>query len=171
MESIPAWVLAILYWLHMLATVSWIGGLCALALFVLPAARSSLTIDQYSAFLLNLENRLQRLGWLSLAVLVVTGMFQMSAHPRYEGFLAVSTPWAGAILIKHLVIGVMVALSAYLTWGLLPRLSRLALLQKNGKLIDPSQLEKLQVQEIWILRANLVVSAVVLLLTAAARSS
>ena len=30
--SIPFWALSLTYWLHMLATVVWIGGLAALAL-------------------------------------------------------------------------------------------------------------------------------------------
>lgn len=171
MNATPPWILAILYWLHMLATVIWIGGLAALALVVLPAARHSLTAETYSTFLLRLDIRLQRLGWLSLGVLVVTGMFQMSAHPRYEGFLAITSPWAGAILIKHAVIGLMVALSAYLTWGLFPALSRAAMLQKAGRVVDSGQLERLKRREIWLLRVNLLAAVVVLLLTAWARAS
>ncbi len=155
----------------MLATVVWIGGLAALALFVLPAARGVLNSDVYSAFLMRLEARLQRLGWFSLGVLAVTGMFQMSAHPRYEGFLAINSPWASAILIKHLAVGVMVALSAYITWGLLPALNRLALLMKAGKLDDPGRLRTLERREAWLLRVNLVMAMIILLLTAWARAS
>jgi len=171
MEATPPWIITVLYWLHMLATVVWIGGLAALSLFVLPAARSALTSEHYTAFLLRLDARLQRLGWFCLVVLVGTGMFQMSAHPRYEGLLAITSPWASAILIKHLVIGVMVVLSAYLTWGLLPALNRMALLRQAGKLGDTTRFEALQRRETWLLRANLVIAVVILFLTALARTS
>ena len=32
MEATPSWIITILYWLHMLATVIWIGGLAGLLL-------------------------------------------------------------------------------------------------------------------------------------------
>lgn len=41
-DSPPAWALALSFWLHLLATVAWIGGLAAIALLVLPSARRSL---------------------------------------------------------------------------------------------------------------------------------
>ena len=38
----PVWALSIAYWLHMLATILWIGGLTALSIIVLPAAKKVL---------------------------------------------------------------------------------------------------------------------------------
>jgi uncharacterized membrane protein len=38
-ESTPFWALSLAYWLHMVATVAWIGGLVALVILVLPVAR------------------------------------------------------------------------------------------------------------------------------------
>ena len=71
----------------MLATVAWFGGLASLAIFVIPSARSTLERRQYAQFLGKVQGRIQQVGWFSLAVLTGTGMFQMSAHPAYEGFL------------------------------------------------------------------------------------
>lgn len=164
-------VLTLAYWLHMLATVVWIGGLAALALFVLPAARKSLPHTAYTRFLTGLQARFQQVGWFSLAVLAVTGMFQMSAHPAYGGFLAIDNDWSVAILSKHLVIGLMVLVSAYMTWGVLPALQRAAMLQSlKDEELSP-QARTLQKREALILRINLVLSFLVLLLTAWARSS
>ena len=59
--------LTIAYWLHMLATVVWIGSLASLAIIVLPAARKSLETQEYSALLLQVQARLQPVGWFSLA--------------------------------------------------------------------------------------------------------
>ena len=143
--------LSIAYWLHMLATVVWIGGLAALALFVLPAARAALEPGPYAAFLGALQRRLDSLGWFSLLVLAATGLFQMSASPHYQGFLAIQNLWAGAILIKHLLFFGMAGTSAYLTWGLAPRLRRLALLQAHQAQASPANAEqgaRLQRQEL-----------------------
>lgn len=167
----PPLVLTIAYWLHMLATVVWIGGLAAVSLIVLPAARKTLDSPAFSALLSRLQASLQRIGWFSLAVLIVTGMFQMSSNPFYHGFLAISNDWAVAILTKHLVIGLMILTSAYATWGLLPALQRTALLRAAGRVVEESKVAALENREVWLLRANLALAVIVLLLTAWARSA
>ena len=42
LETPPSWALALVFWLHMLATVTWLGGLAAIAILVLPAAKLTL---------------------------------------------------------------------------------------------------------------------------------
>ena len=165
----PVWALSIAYWFHMLATVLWIGGLAALSLIVLPAARKVLEPQPYADLLAALQKRLDPLGWFSVVVLLTTGMIQMSAHPSYEGFLSIAGLWAGSILIKHILFGIMVLVSGYVTWGLLPALRQAALLQSRGK--DLPEQEKLQKREIFLLRLNLILGIFVLLLTAIARSA
>jgi len=166
----PTWVLTIVYWLHMIATVVWVGGLAAMAVLVLPTARKSLSPEAYSAFLGPLQQRLQWLGWMSLAVLTATGMFQMSASPNYEGVLAIKNAWAVAILLKHIAIGGMVLISAYLTWILGPELSRLALRQAQKGGVTPAEAEKYRRKQQQIFWINLTLAVVVLALTAWARS-
>lgn len=167
--SIPYWALSIVYWLHMLATVTWIGGLAALALLVLPAARTALDAPLYARLLEAVQRRLDPLGWLSLAVLVGTGMFQMSANPNYQGFLAVSNRWAAAILVKHIVFLGMTAASAYMTWGLLPALRREALRAARG--LGAEGIGRLQRRQGMLLSLNLILGLIVLLLTALARAA
>jgi uncharacterized membrane protein len=171
--EIPYWALSFAYWLHMVATVAWIGGLAALAVVVVPAARRALDEAAYSKFLAGLQKRFDPLGWISLLVLSGTGLFQMSANPNYQGFLAFENRWAVAILTKHLVFLAMIAVSAALTWGVLPRLQRLALLAsaRRGAPPDPSETARLQRQEARLLRLNLLLALVVLALTALARAS
>ncbi len=165
----PVWALSIAYWFHMLATVLWIGGLAALSLIVLPAARKVLDLGTYADLLAALQKRLDPLGWFSVIVLLASGMLQMSSNPNYAGLLSISGLWAGSILIKHLLFGLMVIVSGYITWGLLPALRRAALLQASGK--ESPNAEKLQKRESFLLRLNLILGVLVLLLTAIARSA
>lgn len=169
--TLPDFALALAYWLHILATVTWIGGLMALAVLVIPAARRTLQPIDYAALLGRVQSNLQRVGWLSLAVLVGTGLFQMSAHPAYEGFLAISNTWAVAILIKHLVIGLMVLAGGYLTWVVMPALQRIALQRAAGGTVNAAMDAELRKRESLVLTLNLVLSIVVLLLTAIARAA
>jgi len=165
----PVWALSIAYWLHMLATVLWIGGLAALSIIVLPAARKVLDSRAYADLLAALHKRLDPLGWFSVIVLLASGMLQMSSNPNYKGVLSIQGLWAGSILIKHIFFGLMVLISGYITWGLLPALRRAALLQAHGK--ETHDAHTLQNRETLMMRLNLILGIFVLLLTAIARSA
>jgi len=169
MSAPPYWALSLIYWLHMLATVVWIGSLASLSLLVLPAARKLPPGEPYAAFLFALQRRLDPLGWICLLILVGTGLFQMSANPNYAGFLAIDNRWAAAILIKHLVFFGMTGVSAYLTWGLMPALGRAALRQAHGQATPEA--ESLRQREATLLRLNLGLGILVLALTALARAA
>lgn len=169
----PAWALSLAYWLHMLATVAWIGGLAALSLLVLPAARQALDPASYAALLGKIQRRMDPLGWFSLAILTGTGLLQMSANPNYDGFLTIDNRWAAAILVKHILFILMAGISAYMTWGLLPQLRRQALLQARSQPAAQTQetLARLGRREAWLLRLNLALGVLVLGLTAIARAA
>src|SRR5512136_1097243 len=98
----PVWAFPLIYWLHLLATVVWIGSLVALALLVIPAARR-LDASAQAALLDGIQQRLESLGWFCLALLLATGMFQMSANRNYSGLFSTANPWSVAILAKHLL--------------------------------------------------------------------
>ncbi len=120
--------LTIAFWLHMAATIVWIGGLFYMAVIVNPALER--LPEQRGRLAEDMRRRFQPLAWLSLFVLIGTGLLQMSGNPNYDGLFGFSNPWSRTILAKHIAIGVMVLVAAYQTWVLNPRLSRLALKQE-----------------------------------------
>lgn len=169
--STPTWALTLAYWFHMLATVVWIGGLSTLALLILPTAQRRLDEEALSIQLEGIQSRLDILGWFSLAVLTGTGLVQMSGNPNYEGLLEFGNLWSAAILFKHIVFGGMIAVSAYITWGVIPRLRRTVLYRRK---IQPGSLEedlapilKTNRRLVYI---NLALAVIVLAFTAAARA-
>jgi uncharacterized membrane protein len=163
----PAWALTLAYTLHMAATVSWVGGLLFQAAILMPAIQRSLDPAAAARLLETLRRRFDPLAWLSLAVLVATGLTQMGANPNYEGFLAFGNRWAAAILAKHAVIAGMVGLAAYQTWFLYPRLTRLTLVRGGA----PEAAAAASRQQASLGRLNLIFSAAVLALTAIARTA
>lgn len=166
---IPFWVLSLTYWLHMLATLLWIGGLAALVLFILPIARHILSPRDYLALFEKLQRRIEPLSWISLFILLATGLFQMSANPNYQGLLVMKNRWAVSILIKHLLFFAMVGLSGYMTWWVLPETRRTMMLQdQEGR---ESKMLQLRAREEWLLRLSLVLGILILGLTAVARAS
>ena len=169
----PNWVLTIVYWLHMLATVIWIGSLASLSLLVLPAASQVLDGDRYAALLGRIQKRLDPLAWFCLILLLTTGMVQLGASPNYRGFLSIEDRWATAILIKHILFLVLILVSAYMTWILLPSLRRLALRKAHqpGDAKTEAGADALKKRETIILRFNLILGVIILALTAVARTS
>ena len=168
MTTHPIWVMALLYWLHMLATVTWVGSLVAISVLVLPASARTLKLPDRLGFIAALQKRLEPLAWFSMGLLAVTGLFQMSLNEHYNGFLSISTQWSIAMLVKHSLSLLMAVLSAILTWEVLPAIQR-TLLQKNKA--KEEELARLDRREIILLRANIALSFLILLATAVARIS
>lgn len=162
------WFLVISYWLHMVATIVWVGGLALMALVVWPGARAVLGPGpQLAELVREWHRRFNPLAWISLAVLVATGLTQMSANKNYQGLLRITNPWAAAILAKHIAIGGMVLIGVYMNWTLQPELSRLAVLEAHGR--PASELDRLRRREIFLTRLNLFCGLLVLAFTALAR--
>src|SRR5262245_27254463 len=160
--------LALAFWLHMLATIVWVGGLALTALVVWPGARAVLGPGpQLNALMREWQRRFNPLGWISLATLVVTGLMQMSANPNYRGFLQVGNSWAWAILLKHIAVGGMIVIGVWQQWGLQPALARLALLETRGQ--PAAGADALRRREVLLTRLNLGCGVLVLAFTALAR--
>lgn len=131
----PTLVLALNYWLHLLSTVVWLGGLAMLTLVAWPEVRRRLTdgSSAHEEILAGIEKRFRPLANVSLVVLLVTGMLQMDGDPHYEGLLAISNTWSAALLAKHIVILLMLVITAALQWGVQPALDRVRLAAQRSE--------------------------------------
>lgn len=165
----PAWALALTFWLHLLATVTWVGSLAGISFLVLPAMQRSLDPETQLVFIEAMQKRLEPIAWFSMSLLLVTGLFQMSVNPHYDGFLSTSTQWSLAILTKHLLGIIMVVVSAVQTWEVIPAIRRAIVKAKKTKNSD--ELNRLRRREILLLRMNFGLAILILLATAFARAS
>lgn len=165
----PIWALTLVYWLHFLATVVWVGSLAAIALLILPAMKRVLEPDSQLVLIEAIQKRLEPIAWFSISLLILTGLFQMSVNPHYDGFLSTSTQWSLAILAKHLLGMIMVAVSAVQTWDVIPAIRRAIVISKKTKNSD--NLEALRKREIRLLWINFLLSVLILGATAVARAS
>ena len=158
-------LLAFFYWLHLLATVVWLGGLALLMLVALPALRQQ-TLDQNQW--LTLQQRFTPWINMSLVVLLLTGFVQMTNDPNYTGFLEVDSVWAGAILMKHIAFAGMVGLTFYLQRVIYPAMERAKLLAEKRPQLAAAEQNKLSHQERRLLWLNIACAAAILLCTAVA---
>jgi uncharacterized membrane protein len=165
----PAWALALTYWLHLLATVTWVGSLAGISLLILPAMRRALSPETQLVFIEAMQKRLEPIAWFSMMLLVLTGLFQMSVNEHYDSFISISTQWSLAILSKHLLGIVMVVVSAIQTWEVIPAIRRAIVRSKKSQ--NAEELDSLRRREILLLRINFGLSVLILLATAFARAS
>lgn len=137
-----------------------------MAILVWPEVTRSLA-DNPAAyrFITNLRRRFQPLTHLSLAVLVVTGLFQMTGDPNYDGVLQIDNDWSRVMLLKHLAIGGMLLCGLLLQFGITPALERASLLAERGKgnLEDWQRLRQREVRLTWL---NVILGMLVLGFTA-----
>jgi uncharacterized membrane protein len=150
-------LLASSYFLHLVATVVWLGGMALLVFIIWPAQKGS-----ESPLVAAIEKRFRPFSNFSLLVLMMTGVVQTGQEDDYNGLLTFDTPWSKAILAKHIAFFGMVAIVGFLQFGLASTLERAKLLKRA------EEVELLQGRERRLTRINLVLGMVVLIFTAIA---
>ncbi|MBI5929164.1 MAG: CopD family protein [Chloroflexi bacterium] len=159
-------ILAISYFVHLIATVIWIGGLAMILFLVWPETARSLTNqEERRRVVLGVQTRFRPMANLSLVMLVGTGLVQMSGDPNYEGFLTFKNTWSFAMLLKHVVFAAMVGLTFLTQFWLAPALERAILLASKGQ---PNELETLLAREVRLMWSLAGLGAIVLVFTAIA---
>ncbi len=161
-------IVSLSFFLHLIATVAWIGGLVTLALVVQPILNRVVTdAKEYARLVEAVQKRFQPIANLSLAVLILTGMVQTFSSPFYKGFLRFDNTWSLAILFKHIAILGMIIIAGVITFSVQPAIQRNALLIANG-IVDETAIVKLRTQQTRLMRIDLVLSILVLIFTAIA---
>ncbi len=126
--------LALSLFIHIAATVIWLGGILLITFLVVPELNRALA-EQPALYriLRRLRARFTLVGNLSLALLVLTGFLQMSDDPNYAGLLRFDNRWSQALLLKHLLIILLALAGLFLQFGVAPALERASLLRERGK--------------------------------------
>lgn len=153
------------YWIHLLATVVWFGSLVLMGLAAWPARQRGAVVDNSW---LALQKRLTPWANVSLILLLITGFVQMTNDTNYNGFLAIDSVWAWAMLVKHVAFGLLAAVTVYLQFGLYPAIDRLALLAEKRPNLAQAEQVKLDQREKQMLGLNLASAALILFCTAVA---
>lgn len=95
--------------LHGLATVVFLGYFVVLALIYLPALQSE-PQAACGAIIAAVSKRSRPWLYGSLLLIAATGVYLTFADPNYMGIGNFSSPWAIAMLVKHLIILAMLGM-------------------------------------------------------------
>lgn len=116
--------------IHVLAALIWLGGMFFIALVGAPVLRRVESPELRQTLFDQLGVRFRTVGWISLAVLLVTGVVNL----WYRGALNMATwcdpafsgsGWATALKYKLVAVVVMLVVEGYHDWVLGPRASRM----------------------------------------------
>jgi uncharacterized membrane protein len=155
--SMSGFLVALSTWLHMLATIVWIGYFLFTSLIYLPVLERRMQADDLRELLEQVSARLRPFFGGSLLIFLVTGTYLMLISGNNVGlgdFFA--NPWSVLIVIKHVLVLAFAALAIYSERAFLGQIS-------DRK---PEALKRYH----WALNANAALGAVILSLTAVAQA-
>ena len=144
-------------WLHVLATIVFIGYYLFTSLIFLPVLESQMQANALRGLLERISARLQPYFGGSLLVFLVTGTYLMLINKNYMGLgHFFGNTWSALIVIKHFLVLAFLALAIISERAFLGQISD----QK------PEALKQFR----WALRINAFLGMVILLLTSIAQA-
>ena len=107
--------------LHLLFTVSWIGGMTFMH-FVLQPALSSISPQEGGKLMGVIAKRFTIMAWTSTLVLLVTGLLKTPTGLLFD----TSTGYGTILLLKHIAFAAMFVIGLVITFGVAPKLRAFA---------------------------------------------
>ncbi len=156
--------LAVVNWLHLLATVLWIGGMAVNILVLMPSVKESLEPRIAGGFLASVMKRFRLLVYSSISLLVATGVVIMLFSRSYLGPLQLGNAWSQVLIVKHVFVAVLILLAVYGFEVLAPKVRSVA---AQGPSPELAGLQKLQMK---VATVAFLLGVVILLLTGIATS-
>lgn len=157
-EVLKLVILTIMNWIHLFATVAWIGGITYIFLVLLPATKMALEPPVIGKLMGVITKRMKCVNYISIVVLIVTGVVIQVLHPSYVGF-KLGDRWTLVLTIKHLIMLFMIIIGVYVSEGVGPKIAKLA---AKGPSPEVGRLQKKQMSLGF---TNFILGIIVLLLT------
>lgn len=151
--------LSLVNWLHLFATVAWIGGMTTNVLVLLPSVRETLEPPAAGRFLGAVMRRFRRLVYGSILLLLLSGALMTALNENYLGPGQFGNTWSQVILVKHVFVATLVLVAVYAFEALAPRVSRLA---AKGPSPELARLQRLQLR---LAATGLLLGLIILFLT------
>lgn len=133
-------ILSAMNWLHLLATVVWIGGVFINVLVLSPAAKESLEPPMMMRLWGGVMKRFRMMVYVSMAIFIGTGIVMMFMNSAYETFDFGDT-WTLFLVIKHILVLILIIVGIYMLQSVFPKLAKLA---AKGPSPELSKAEKRQ---------------------------
>ncbi len=145
-----------LVWLHVLAAVSWIGGMVFLSLVLVPVLKGDSFASQRGALIRAVALRFRPVVWTAIAVLLTTGPLLVRQH----GWpLDDPSGWPAVLGLKLALVVLLLALTAAHDFVLGPRIGRMLQTPEASRTDDDRRLVR---WASWLPRLSLLLALAVL---------
>ncbi|MDP3259803.1 MAG: CopD family protein [Thermodesulfovibrionales bacterium] len=148
-------ILAVSYWLHLTATVVWIGGIAFILFIAIPSAKQVLGADA-GKLMGEISKRFTPIANYSIIFIVVTGAALTGFNKQFSGIGNFGNSWSLTLIMKHVLVFVMVAVHFYRGLILAPKIARTETVSKK------TSLQKLSLN---LVKVNFCLGVMVLLLS------
>ena len=148
-------ILAVSYWLHLTATVVWIGGIAFILFIAIPSAKQVLGAAA-GKLLGEISKRFTPIANYSIIFIVVTGAALTGFNKQFSGIGNFGNSWSLTLIMKHVLVFVMVAVHFYRGLILAPKIA------KTDAVSEKTSLQKLSLN---LVKVNFCLGVIVLLLS------
>jgi uncharacterized membrane protein len=116
--------------LHVLAAVTWVGGMIFLSLVLAPLVRSRKAAPEFMALFRSAALRFRPLVWIAMVILVSTGPMLLSRRGIH-----VTDPasWPGIVTVKLALVSLLLFLTLLHDLLLGPRVSRVSAIPESQR--------------------------------------
>jgi uncharacterized membrane protein len=119
-------ILSAMNWLHLLATVVWIGGVVVNVMILSPAAKESLEPPMMMRLWGAIMKRFRVLVYISMGIFIATGIVMMFMNSGYGDSFDFGDTWTLVLVLKHIFVLILIIVGIYMLEGVFPKLARLA---------------------------------------------
>lgn len=151
--------------LHLLAAVTWVGGMIFLSLVLAPLVRGRKAAPEFMAMFRSAALRFRPIVWIAMAILLITGPMLLS----HRG-LSVMAPasWPGIVTMKLTLVALLLFLTLLHDLVLGPQVSRVSAIAESQRTTGEQVIFK---SARWLPRLSLLIAlAVVVAAAVLARS-
>jgi len=119
-------VTILLRWIHLMATVAWIGGMFTNFFIYMPAIRKVLDPSTTGKLMGTVMKRFRIMVYISMGLFLITGMISGFIHVTSVDAASVENSWNTLLTIKISVFVVMAVLAIYAFEYLAPKVAETA---------------------------------------------
>lgn len=116
-------IVVTLYWLHLVATVVWIGGITFILFIAIPSAKQILGTEA-GKLMGEVSKRFTPLANYSIVLLFVTGAALTGLNKQFSGIGTFGNNWTLVLTVKHILVLGMVVVHFYRGLALTPKIAR-----------------------------------------------
>ncbi len=148
-------ILVTFYWLHLLATVIWIGGITFILFIAIPSSKQVLGADA-GKLMGEISKRFTPLANYSIIFLIVTGIALTGFNKQFSGIGIFENSWTLVLVLKHILVLGMVVVHFYRGLVLSPKIV------KTTSVTEKATLQKLSLN---LVKVNFSLGLLTLLLS------